>query len=74
MAGVEPPRATIFSESDVQRMHDIVENRTSKNKESEAARREELKKASDARVANWPNTIEASRLKKEQARKQTFRC
>lgn len=70
MNGVEPPRATIFSESEVSRMHDIVENRTSKNAESEAARREALKKASDSRVANWPNTIEASRVKKEQARKQ----
>ena len=70
MAGVEPPRAIIFSESDVTRMYDIVENRTGKNAEHEARRSEELKKASDARVANWPNTIEASRVKKEQARKQ----
>lgn len=72
VAGVEQPSTAVMAESELQRLHDIIDNRTVENAKAQRTRREELKEISAKRVANWPNTIEAQRLKKERARKERF--
>jgi hypothetical protein len=72
MAGVEAPSMAVLSETEMNRLRDIVANREQQVAMEQVDRRAHLKEVSDARVANWPNTIEAQRMKKERGRKARF--
>ena len=68
MRGEPAPSCAVMGESEVQSIYDLVDRKATRVAEAEAARREALRQASEKRVANWPNTIEAQRSRKEQAR------
>jgi hypothetical protein len=53
----------ILSKSELERMKLVVEPERQDN--SAALRRAELKRLSEEKVKNWPNTLEAMRKKKE---------
>lgn len=69
-AGSAAPSYTVLSDAELRQYNDIIENATAKATESEKTRREQIRQCSEKRVANWPNTIEAQRLRKEQARQE----
>lgn len=66
--GEPAPSCTVIGESEVQGLYDLIDKKSQRIAESEVARKEALRQASERRVANWPNTIEAQRVRKEQAR------
>jgi len=68
--GKGAPSCTVVSETELQRYQDIVDNAATKAVEAEKARRDQIRLTSEARVAHWPNTIEAQRLRKEQLRQE----
>lgn len=68
--GKGAPSCTVVSETELQRFQDIVDNAAVKAVEAEKARRDQIRLSSEARVAHWPNTIEAQRLRKEQLRQE----
>ena len=72
VAGVEAPSMAVMSESEMARLRDIVQQRDVQVAREASDRRAHLKEVSNARVANWPNTIEAQRMKKERQRKERF--
>ena len=72
VAGVDAPSMAVMSESEMARLRDIVAQRDAQVARENSDRRAHLKEVSNARVANWPNTIEAQRMKKERQRKERF--
>jgi hypothetical protein len=59
------PSAYILSAKELQRIRNSVNDGPSVSPGAlKAQKRSELKKLSDARQKNWPNTLEALRLKK----------
>lgn len=67
-SGQPAPSCSIISDKQLRRFQDIVDQSTVKAAEDEVRRREAIRQLSEARVANWPNTIEAQRYRKEKAR------
>lgn len=67
-AGQPAPSCTVLSDGELQRFQDIADRAAHKAAAAEKSRREEIRMISEERVANWPNTIEAQRLRKEKAR------
>ncbi|CUF96817.1 Hypothetical protein, putative [Bodo saltans] len=65
-SGLPAPSATIISDIELNRYLDLADSVNASDKER--LRREDVRQRSEARVAHWPNTIEAQRLRKEQAR------
>jgi hypothetical protein len=57
-------------EGELQKIRDLAEAKATRAVEAELSRRQEIKHRSDDRVANWPNTIDAQRLRKEQLRRE----
>ncbi len=70
--GLPAPSCAVVSNSELSRLTGIVENDALNQVVEEQERRQQLKEISKQRVANWPNTIEAQRLKKERARRERF--
>ena len=66
--GQPAPSCSIISDKELRRFQDIVDKSSTKAAEDEVRRREAIRQISEARVANWPNTIEAQRHRKEKAR------
>jgi hypothetical protein len=64
--GLPAPSLAVISESELQHFSDLASSINASDKQR--MRREEVRQRSEARVAHWPNTIEAQRLRKEQAR------
>lgn len=64
--GQPPPSCAVLSAGELNKFEKLC----APPNQAEQERRAELRKVSDERVAHWPNTIEASRLKKERARKE----
>lgn len=70
MQGLPAPSCAVVGESELQRIVDIVDQKAANDIKAQNDRRDELRAISEKRVANWPNTIEAQRLRKERARKE----
>jgi hypothetical protein len=66
VAGLPPPSVAVLGNGEIDKIRKLCDPPS----QEEANRRAELRKISDERVKHWPNTIEASRLKKERARKE----
>lgn len=66
--GQPAPSTAVISDSELKHYFDLADSVQAAEKER--LRREEIRQRSEARVAHWPNTIEAQRLRKEQARQE----
>lgn len=68
------PASTVLSRSEIERIRSSVSDINSRcnasNNGSSASRREELRRLSQERQKNWPNTLEALRKKKENWKKE----
>ena len=60
----------VLSQRELARIRKSIEPPSTDKDTSRSQKRAELKKKSDDRVKNWPNTLEALRLKKESARRE----
>jgi hypothetical protein len=67
VAGGKPSLScSVISDKDLLHIHELVDKKPAA--EIDKDRRDVLRQVSDKRVAHWPNTIEAQRVRKEEAR------
>eukprot|EP00997_Jenningsia_sp_PLL12_P008846 NODE_568_length_1605_cov_56.003856_g467_i0.p1 GENE.NODE_568_length_1605_cov_56.003856_g467_i0~~NODE_568_length_1605_cov_56.003856_g467_i0.p1 ORF type:complete len:471 (-),score=193.45 NODE_568_length_1605_cov_56.003856_g467_i0:150-1562(-) len=60
---------TVLPSSELHQLQQLASSDAAERQRAEQEEREYMKTQSEARVRNWPNTIEALRLRKEQDRK-----
>lgn len=72
IAGLPAPSCSVVADGELERIYSIVESTAARQAQSEADERQSRREASQKRVAHWPNTIEAQRLKKERVRRERF--
>lgn len=68
--GQPAPSCSIVGESELERLYQIVNSKKQQELDAMAEHRENLQQMSAKRVAKWPNTIDAQRLRKEKARQE----
>lgn len=66
--GLPAPSTAVISDADLKHYSKLADSVNDYDKER--LRREEVRQRSEARVAHWPNTIEAQRNRKEQTRQE----
>ena len=70
ISGQQAPSCAVVGQSELERLRKLADQQDAQVQLDDNARRENLRLLSDKRVANWPNTLEAQRVRKEKARKE----
>eukprot|EP00758_Cryptobia_borreli_P010071 Tbor_TRINITY_DN5534_c1_g1::TRINITY_DN5534_c1_g1_i3::g.12598::m.12598 len=70
ISGQPAPNCSVIGESELNHLYDIVSSKKQQDLDLLADHRENLRQMSNKRVAKWPNTIDAQRLRKEEAQRE----
>ena len=70
IAGQQAPSCAIVGESELERVRRLADQKDVQKQLDENARRENLRLLSDQRVSQWPNTLEAQRIRKDKLKKE----
>lgn len=70
ISGQQAPSCAVVGQSELERLRKLADQQDAQVQLDDNARRENLRLLSDKRVANWPNTLEAQRVRKEKTRKE----